>query len=112
MVIKPKTIPQRGLTLVHVLAAEPLEGGSIKTRSTVRTGRVEPGDRLWFEGTGGSRHTLTVVSVVHTPRWATIGFSGQPEHLARVRTGTYLHAQPAAAVGGAARVPSQTSGSV
>jgi hypothetical protein len=91
-----KLMPEPTLTLVHVLAADPPENGKIRTRSTVRTGVVQSGDRLWFEGVDRKRRDLTVVSVDHGDRWSTIVFSGRPQDLARIVTGTYVHSQSGA----------------
>jgi hypothetical protein len=78
------------LTLIHVLAGEPPCHGSVKARTTVRTGTVNSGDSVWYERADGTRYTLTVVSVDHTARWATIVFSGPSEALAGIHTGTYI----------------------
>jgi hypothetical protein len=85
------------LTLVHVLAVDPPQGGTVKTRSTVRTGSPAIGDCLSFEGADGKAQVLTVVSIEHSPRWSTIVFTGTPEALAGVATGTYLRATSAVA---------------
>lgn len=85
------------LTLIHVLAADPPRGGTVKTRSTVRTGAPAIGDCLSFESADGKKHRLTVVSIEHSSRWSTIAFEGAAEDLSEVVTGTYLHATSAVA---------------
>jgi hypothetical protein len=80
------------LTLIHVLAADPPQDGTVKTRSTVRTGSPAIGDCLSFESADGKQHRLTVVSIEHSSRWSTIVFEGAAEDLSDVVTGTYLHA--------------------
>lgn len=98
-----------GLTLIHVLAAEPLPDGSTKTRSTIRSGSVVAGDRLWFEDGRRKRHILTVRSVDHSPRWSTIVFSGSSQDLENLGTGAYLHSQVQAGVARHARAFSPRS---
>jgi len=78
------------LTLLHVLAADPPEDGRIRTRSTVRTGTPKVGDRYWFEDADRQRRTLTAISLTPSPRWWTIVFSGLPQDLSRIATGTYI----------------------
>jgi hypothetical protein len=81
------------LTLIHVLAAERPEGGTIRTRSTVRVGNAAPGDRFWYEGVDRTAHALTVISVHHSTRWATIVFAGLPDALSGIGAGTYIRSQ-------------------
>ena len=84
---------EQTLTLLHVLAAEPPENGTIRTRSTVRTGAPKVGDRYWFEDTDRKRRSLKVESIKPSPRWWTIVFSGPYEDLCRIVTGTYIRGQ-------------------
>lgn len=79
-------------TLIHVLGADPQANGTIKTRSTIRTGVPKAGDHLSFTGTDHVRRHVTLVSVMHTERWSTILFAGSPDDLVWITTGTYIHA--------------------
>lgn len=81
------------LTLLHVLAAEPPASGTIRTRSTVRSGEPRVGGRYWFEDADRKRGTLKVESIDPSPRWWTIVFSGPPQDLTRIVTGTYIRGQ-------------------
>lgn len=77
-------------TLLHVLAVEPPEGTTILARCSVRSGTVRAGNRLWFADAEGVRRELEVRSVQPSSRWLTIVFSGRPEDLPQIVTGTYL----------------------
>ena len=85
------------LILIHVLAADPPQGETVKSRSTVRAGSPAVGDCLWFESADGKEHVLTIVSIENSSRWSTIVFTGTPEALSGVATGTYLRATSAVA---------------
>lgn len=88
-----KTMAEQVFTLLHVLAAELPQNGRIRTRSTVRTGTPKVGERYWFEDAERNRGMLTVVSLKPSPRWWTIDFSGLPQDLVRIRTGTYVRGE-------------------
>ena len=88
-----REMAEESLTLLHVLAAEPPESGTIRTRSTVRSGEPRVGDRYWFEDADRKRRTLKVESIYPSARWSTIVFSGLPQDLNRVVTGTYIRGQ-------------------